>query len=353
VSADLLDEWVGCGRLDRPPRSACYIRFPAEFGRRFTIFVDTEEEFDWRAPLSRDERGTSAMKAMPSMHARMRAAGAKPVYLIDHPIVSDPAAVDMLRGWLEAGECSVGAQLHPWVNPPFEEDVNGFNSFTGNLPVRLQREKLQILTETIEAAFGRRPTVYRAGRYGVGTATAALLEEAGYQVDTSVRALFSYANEGGPDFEQVWPQPYWVGDCALLEVPLSAAFTGRLWRRGRQIFRKTAGMPRVRGALARAAVLQRVALSPEDMPIDHAIEAATNLLDEGAQLLTISFHSPSVEPGHTPYVRTREDLEAFHAWWDRMFEFLARLHVEPASIEEVVAAADGTRSRDDGAGSGA
>ena len=80
---------------------------------------------------------------------------------------------------VEAGECDVGTQLHPWVNPPFDEAVTPANSFTGNLPVPLQRAKLHALTDAIEAATGMRPTVYRAGRYGIGRHTARLLARGG------------------------------------------------------------------------------------------------------------------------------------------------------------------------------
>jgi len=41
------------------------VRWPDSFGTRFTLFVDTEEEFDWGAPFSRDAGGTSHMAAMP------------------------------------------------------------------------------------------------------------------------------------------------------------------------------------------------------------------------------------------------------------------------------------------------
>ena len=337
------DAGAGLGRLDAPPLPSSYVQFPEDFGRRFTIFVDTEEEFDWGKPLSRDQRATTHMKAMPRMQAHMRQAGATPVYLVDHPIATDPASVEMLRAWQDAEECTVGTQLHPWVNPPFEEEVTGRNSFTGNLPLQLQRAKLAVLTETIEQAFGRRPTVYRAGRYGVGEHSAALLQEAGYTVDVSVRALFDYSAEAGPDFAQVAPLPFWAGDGNLLEVPLSAASVGRLRGRGSSLYPATARHPRLRSLLARTGLLNRIALTPEDMPLKDALKAARVLLDEGARVFSISFHSPSVEPGHTPYVRDPKELDLFYAWWDGLFDFFAKNGIEPATIEEIRAAAEASR----------
>jgi hypothetical protein len=327
------------GRLDQPPEERCYIRLPESFGRRFTVFSDTEEEFDWGKPRSRDNRATTHMRAMPDLQERFRRRGVKPVHLVDHPIATDADSVAMLRQWLERDEISIGTQLHPWVNPPHDEEVTTFNSFVGNLPIELERAKIQNLTKAIEAAFGRRPVVYRAGRYGVGPNTAELLEEAGYAADVSVRALFDYSDEGGPDFSRVKPLPFRIGDGALVELPLSAAYVGRLRARGRGLYRAAGRLPRGRGLLSRAGLLDRVPLTPEGVPLAEALASARALIDDGVQWFSLSFHSPSVEPGHTPYVRTAEDLRGFHAWWEGMLDFFDAQGIKPASIEETIAAA--------------
>jgi hypothetical protein len=334
-----LDQQMESGRLDRPPPEPGYIALPESFGRRFTVFCDTEEEFDWARRRSRDNRSTTHMAAMPDLQERFRARGVKCVHLVDHPIATDPASVDILGKWLEREEISVGTQLHPWVNPPHDEEVNTFNSFVGNLPIELERAKIENLTGTIEAAFGRRPVVYRAGRYGVGPNTALLLREAGYEADVSVRALHDYSDEGGPDFSRVRPFPFRVGGDGLVELPLSAAYVGRLRGWGRGVYRAAGRVPRGRGILFRTGLLNRVPLTPEGVPLEEALAAVRALLDDGLRWFSLSFHSPSVEPGHTPFVRTAEDLRGFHAWWDGMFDFLEREGIAPASIEEVIAAA--------------
>ena len=327
------------GRLDLPPGKGRYIRLPESFGRRFTVFCDTEEEFDWARPRSRDNRSTTHMAAMPDLQERFRRRGVKCVHLVDHPIATDPASVAMLRSWLERDEISVGTQLHPWVNPPHDEEVNTYNSFVGNLPVELERAKIENLTEAIETAFGRRPIVYRAGRYGVGPNTADLLEQAGYSADVSVRALFDYGDEGGPDFSQVEPRPYRIGDDALVELPLSAAYVGRLRAKGRGLYRAAARLPKGRGILSRTGLLDRVPLTPEGVSLREALAAAQALIDDGIRWFSLSFHSPSVEPGHTPYVRSAEDLRIFNTWWDGMLDLFEARGITPASIEETVAAA--------------
>jgi hypothetical protein len=327
-----------CGEwLDRPPHAECYFRFPESFGRRFMLFADTEEEFDWRKPQSREQRSTTHVRSLGEAHRRLRGYGARTIYLVDHPIATDPRAIEALRPLMEAGECDIGTQLHPWVNPPFDEEVNVTNTFAGNLPAELELAKLQSLTETIEQGFGKRPIVYRAGRYGVGPNSARLLGDLGYQMDVSVRAYFDYSSETGPDFSGVKPLPYRLG--RLIEVPLSAAYLGPLGRLGPRLFPITARAPFLRGALARAGLMNRVSLTPEGVPVDQALKAVQQMLDSGHQLLSFSFHSPSVEPGHTPYVRDEVDLAEFYAWWEAVLGLLARRGVTAASVEDVLAAA--------------
>jgi hypothetical protein len=309
------------------------------------VFCDTEEEFDWGKPHNRDSRATTHMKTIPEAQDRMAAYGAKPVYLVDHPIATDPRSVDILRPYLDSGECAIGTQLHPWVNPPFEEEVNRTNSFAGNLPIELEHAKLKCLTETIEEAFGRRPVIYRAGRYGVGRNTAGLLRELGYRIDTSVRAMFDYSDEKGPDFSRIEPFPYWIGEGELLEAPLSAAYLGALRGLGPQLFRSTAKVPLARGVLARTGLLNRVPLTPEGTPLAEALDAVERMLDQDFQLISISYHSPSVEPGHTPFVRDQADLDEFYRWWDAVLGLLVRRGVAGASLDDLLEAAKGARRR--------
>ena len=326
------------------PSPSLYVDFPDSFGRRVIVTVDTEEEFDWTQPKRRDATSVQAVRALPTAHARLREFGIQPAYLVDYPIATTPESVEVLQRFVASGEAIVGAQLHPWVNPPFDETVDARNSFPGNLPRRTERAKLGALTAAIQASFGVQPMIYRAGRYGIGPNTEALLDEFGYRIDASVRPLFDYVDEGGPNFEHARAAPYWTGpERRILEVPLTTAFLGGLRGLGEPLFRLGARFPTLRGLLNRSRLLNRVALTPEGIPLDEALMALRLLLDGGTRLINISFHSPSVEPGHTPYVRDMSDLKRFYAWFDGVFGFLARAGVEPASIAEVLAAAEGPR----------
>ena len=308
------------------------VRWPDSFGTRYTVTVDTEEEFDWTAPLSRDATAVTAIRAVPAAHRRFRDAGVALSWLVDHPVVADRAAVATLAETLTDGRSAIGAQLHPWVTPPFDEAVTPFNSFVGNLPLALEAAKLEVLTDRIATTFGRRPILYRAGRYGIGPHTAGLLAERGYRFDSSVRARYDYASEGGPDFSDSGNAAYRAGP-DLIELPLTTALTGRIRSPG--LFRRLGGIPRARGAAARLGLVQRVALTPEQMPLTDALEAIRVVHGEGLRLLVFSFHSPSLEPGHTPYVRDASDLATFWRWWDGVLTELARLDIANASLGEI------------------
>lgn len=313
---------------------------PDDFGRRFMLFVDTEEEFDWSRPTTREATATTAILALPEAHRRFRGHGISPTYLVDYPVADSADCVAALRPLAEAGECTIGAQLHPWVNPPFAEPLTPANSFAGNLPREIEREKLAALTEAIERAFARRPIVYRAGRYGVGPNSAALIEEAGYRLDVSVRSLFDYRKEGGPNFLHHPIRPWWAGPAGgLIALPLTSAFTGRRRNAGDPLYGMAMRVPFARAVLARGGLLNRVALTPEGMPAAEAIEGIRHLLGDGVRLFSLSFHSPSLVPGHTPYVRDAGDLSRFWRWWDEVLAFLAREGVMPARPDELIEAA--------------
>jgi hypothetical protein len=335
----------GHGRLDLPPPSSAYFALPADFGIRFLVFVDTEEEFDWRGPRRRRGSTTNTTTALPEMQQRLRAAGVEPVYLIDYPVAGDPRSVAILRGFVEAGEAVVGAQLHPWVNPPLEEQLTTANSFAGNLPHGLELAKLAELTDLIERGIGRRPWIYRAGRYGIGSHSADLLDSLGYDLDVSVRALFDYSEEGGPDFTAIEPRPYWAGAGGnILELPLSATYVGLLRDRGSKVFPMTKRFSLSRAILARTRLLARVPLTPEGTSPKEAVAAIRCLVDDGVQAISLSFHSPSLVPGNTPYVRNARDLRAFNRWWDVVLDYLAGEGIQPAKASELVQAAERGRA---------
>lgn len=284
------------------------------------IVVDTEEEFPWDQPFSRSNTGTSAIPAQRIAHERIYdKLGIVPTYVIDWPVATTPAAYESLRALMLEGRCEIGTHLHPWVSPPYEETVSTFNSYTGNLPAELEYEKLRLLTEAITENIGRRPTTFKAGRYGLGPHTAAALAGLGYRVDASVVPHTTFTTDGGPDFSGFTEHPYWFGatDQPLLELPVTTGFHGLLRSRGDMLYPILNSAPmrtlRAGGISSRAGLLERIRLTPEGCSADDMKRIARTLTRDGCQVLTMTYHSPSLMAGHTPYVRSEAALQSFLA----------------------------------------
>jgi hypothetical protein len=289
------------------------------------VVIDTEEEFDWGADFSRNNTSVRAIRSLSRIQRIFQEYNIQPVYVVDYPVASQPEGYEPLRDVRASGGCLIGAHLHPWVNPPYEEVVNRYNSFPGNLPHPLEAEKLKILTDCIGDKFGQRPTIYKAGRYGFGQNTAAILEQQGYEVDLSVCPHMDYSAEGGPDFTANSAAPHWFGKRGLLELPLTVGFAGLLRRWGAPLHRAASrgsmASLHAPGILARLGLVNKIWLSPEGYRNDEHFALVRDLYQDGLRIFSFAFHSPSLDYGHTPYVRTRSDLDGFLDRCRRFFDF--------------------------------
>ena len=324
---------------------------PSECQPLLLVIVDTEEEFDWRRPHGRENTSVTAIAAQGLAQEIFARHEIVPTYVVDYPVASNPRAVEVLLTFAQAGRCRIGAHLHPWVNPPYLEAVNAYNSYPGNLPPALEREKLAILTETITSNFGIRPLLYKAGRYGIGPATAQIIEELGYQIDASVVPFTSFSSDGGPDFTAKGFHPAWFGsEGNLLEIPLSCGFYGAFRTAGPKMFPQLSGplgmRLRLPGVLSRLGILERIRLTPEGTDLAANIRLAGSLYDQGCRIFSFTYHSPSLVPGMTPYVSTERELARFLATMDGFFKFFREeLKGRPCVPDEIYELLDRRKGR--------
>jgi hypothetical protein len=304
---------------------------------RLIVVIDTEEDFDWSQAFSRTQTAVQSLRHIGRVQQIFDAYRITPVYVIDYPVTSQTDGFLPLREIYRSGRCLIGAHLHPWVNPPFEEEVNRHNSFPGNLAHELELTKLRILSDCIEERFGDRPVIYKAGRYGLGPHTLAILEQQGFEVDLSVCPRMDYSHEGGPDYTDRSAWPHWAGPHrTILGLPLTVGYAGLLRRWGSRLHNIASGpaLQRLRavGALARLGLVNKIWLSPEGYNTTEHIALVRALYADGLRIFSFAFHSPSVEPGNTPYVRSRRDLEEFLSRCRRFFDFfLGDLGGEPTT----------------------
>jgi hypothetical protein len=304
------------------------------------LVVDTEEEFDWSAPFARENVGVTAATEIGRLQRIAESFALKPTYVVDFPIAATPRSASIFAEIAARGACQIGAHLHPWVTPPFEEPLVPAMSFGCNLGSSLERAKIGALTESIVTGMGVVPMIYKAGRYGFGPTTAQALEALDYRVDTSVIPHLDFSPERGPSFSGFQPGPATFGRTrTLLELPCTTGFIGAARKAGEPLHR-AASSPWLRpvravGALGRLGVLNRVMLSPEGNSLDELCALTRALHGDGLRTFVLTLHSPSLKPGCTPYVRTAADRDAMLDTIARYCEFFfSRIEGEPGTPDE-------------------
>ena len=290
------------------------------------VIIDAEEEFDWSVVPS-PSTSVEAMRSQGRAQRIFERFGVVPTYAVDYAVASQANGYEPLLDYLKDKKCEIGAQLHPWLNPPISEKLIPPNSFPGNLTASLEFEKLRVLTAAIQDNFRCQPALYRAGRYGIGPNTASILDRLGYEIDCSVVPFHDFREKFGPDFRYAMDSPYWFGPGnRLLEIPVTVGMTGQFARFGSALYpqldRPFSRALRLPGVLARSSLLDRVRLTPEGISLPEAKRLTRSLLHrDGRRIFVLSYHSPSLEPGNTPYVRTTDDLKRFIDWIEAYLEF--------------------------------
>lgn len=303
------------------------------------VVIDAEEEFDWQAQPDRAQTNVTSMYSIELAQTICEEYGIKPCYVVDYPVASQPEGYGLLKSYYQNGKCEIGAHLHPWVNPPFDEHLTRNNMYPGNLSIAQEKQKLEMLCDAIELAFGFKPTIYKAGRYGLGSNTVRVLESLGFEIDLSMCPPVDYRADGGPDYSQSSAHPFLFGsNSQILEIPISGAFVGWAGAASRGVYNVGQNLISLKlpGVLARIKAVDRLMLSPEGFTTAEHIRLTEFLYKEGVRTFTWNLHSPSLVPGMTPYVNSKADLndflDLFRRYFDYFFEKLSGQATTPNQL---------------------
>ena len=317
------------------------IDVPATSRPQLFIIVDTEEEFDWTAPFSRESVAVTAIQEAGRLQRAVTPYGLKPTYVVDYPVAATSASAETLAAFAHSGECRIGAHLHPWVTPPFDEPLVPAMSYGCNLGEPIERSKIETLSRTIQTKMGVHPRVFKAGRYGLGHSSVKILESLGYDVDASVIPHMDFRNESGPSFLGFSPRPAVFGSARrMLELPCTTGFVGAARAAGEWLHGVASSAVlqplKAVGILSRTGMLNKVMLSPEGNTLGEMKALTRALHADGLRTFALTFHSPSLKPGCTPYVRTTADRDAFVATIDAYCNFFFKeLNGQPTTAEEL------------------
>lgn len=196
------------------------------------VSIDTESDKargrKSRHPMSFEGITDGVVKRLHPLFERF---GAKPTYLLSPEVLRDAACVETFRKL--AASCDLGTHLHgeyaePGSGSPEPEMARDFQR---DYTPEVERRKLTYLTDLFIRAFDHQPQSFRAGRFGIGSASIGILESLGYAVDSSVTPHVDWSSAGatGLSFHHAPSQPYRPdpaepgrpGDSTMLEVPLT------------------------------------------------------------------------------------------------------------------------------------
>ena len=250
--------------------------------------------------------------------------GAMPNYMINWPVVMDNRSRDVLLKILAKGKCEIGNHCHPWNTPPFEENIEARNTMMSNLPYGLIKKKITNLHQAIIDRMGVAPRCFRTGRWAFSSNVARVIHDLGYKVDSSVTPFIDWSSYHGPDFRRAQSTIYRFNpnnilrpeaDGTMLEVQASIGFYQKNFRRNQLIRNSIANGPlakfRIIGILDRLKLLNLRWLSPELTNGLDMIRLSKAFMKTGHQFLNMSFHSTSLLPGKSPFVRDHNQLKSF------------------------------------------
>lgn len=308
------------------------------------ITIDTEED-NWG-----DYNGTvENIMTLPQLQSLFNKYGAVPTYLINYPVVSQQRCVVVLSSFLNEGVCEIGTHCHPWNTPPITEELNAKNSMTCNLSYDMLIDKMNCLHKTIENNFHMKPVSFRAGRWALNEDVARCLSELGYLVDTSMSPFVDWSNNFGPNFRDSSIHPFYFkpndigvhnNSGELLELQPIIGFYQSNFKRCDYVQNKISkgrwSKLRLLGMLDRLNLLNFHWLSPELSSGEEMVKLSKRFVKSGHDFLNMSFHSTSMLPGKSPFVRDGRELTMFLNKIEIFLQYAVKNNFEFLPLSEAV-----------------
>lgn len=317
---------------------------------QFVLTIDTEGDNQWDHGR---ELTVENIKYVPRFQELCEKYNIRPVYLVTSEICEDPFAREIFRHYIDTGVAEVGAHLHSWTTPPFQ-DRDGFryndsnHAFAHELPEDIITEKIKHITKNIEDSFGQRPLSFRSGRYGFDKRVARILADNLYLVDSSVTPYIDWTvhkgipgGTGGMDFLDSTPLPYiYEFDTkSLLELPITILPTkfplNISDKLARYYFRRVNNNYLLR-------ILRKFFFSDQPMWLrPHQwmnIKSFDALLNEASRIklpvVVMMFHSSELMPGCSKYRPDTDSVEKLYELLELFFIKLRYKNIASVTLAE-------------------
>lgn len=315
---------------------------------KFIITIDTEADNQWKRGNITTTENIDYISRFQNLCNRYNL---KPTYLCTYEVVESQQFAEILNRYQRQGIAEIGAHLHPWTNPPFEDDspIDLYSRpYPSELSLELFYRKMEALTDLIYSKSGLKPTTYRAGRWGFSASHIPVLLDLGYKVDCSVTPLVSWKRvvgikEGGPDFRGAPVEPYYLdfgdaclrGESRLLEVPVTILFTNRVVRNNRYLWNLFLNY----GGTLPWGVLSRIIRSRlywfrpfPHMTAENLKAVYSAALKQKLPVIELMFRSSELMPGGSPYNPDKDSVERLYLRLEKLFQYLKLNQVQGETL---------------------
>ncbi len=269
---------------------------------KLVISVDVEEEGLFCGQYHRKPLGVKNVAHLRRIECVSKEFGFPFTLLAAYPVACDRSCQDVLLFWRNELGAEIGAHLHPWNTPPFEDLAYPEPIPSDLFPMPLLSAKLESLIAALHDNLQVVPTAFRMGRFNFGAQVRSLLPRYGFRVDSSIVAL--RLADGGPDQFLPPSDPFWlrynqeyppVLEAPVTMVPISQRSSRIVDHLAHVLPRQEANL--ILRGFRIAAVLS---INPAWHPLAAMKLAAHLHRRRGGQVLHMFLHSSELAPGATP-----------------------------------------------------
>lgn len=304
----------------------------------FLITVDAEGDNLWAKPRIVSTRNAAYL---PRFQAMCEKYGLKPTYLTNWEMARSDEFQSFGRDVLARGAGEIGMHLHAWNSPPIvplTSDDDRYAPYLIEYPLDQIRQKVRVMTQTLEDTFGVKMLSHRAGRWSFNEQYARTLVENDYRVDCSVTPHVSWAfckgapsGRGGTDYSRFPESQYFLDlsdiskprDSSLLELPVTIVKT-----RHYPTFVESARR-KLSGSFYGTTVMRRVFPDVQSlMPNGRNGEAMLQIVEiarrEGRPYIQMAIHSSELMPGGSPKFSTPHSIDRLYEDLEGLFASASR-----------------------------
>ncbi|MBX7150454.1 hypothetical protein K1X84_02355 [bacterium] len=315
----------------------------------FLITIDTEcdKSSDWsvRYPFTFRNITHGVVDVLQPLFNRF---GVKPTYLLSPEIIANDEPASIFKKL--QGDFELGTHLHGEYIEPFSNfTTKSTDEFQADYTREIEFAKIENLTLLFEKNFGYRPDSFRAGRFGMGNNTLAILDQLGYKVDSS---LYPFSINKTIQFtlnRYYYPiKPYYPfvrkfeqKTKRILEVPLtvSSKFFLNLPAAFGSMISNSQFMTGVAYKLFGKDKVKTFSLRPSSLSEKKMIEIIDEYIahhcDGENVFINMMFHSNEIAAGCSPYAQTDAEVQRLVERIQKTIEYVQSLNARFITLNEV------------------